>query len=52
MGYLLKKKYEVFTNFTRFLQMIKTQYNTIVCHLRSNNDREYVSDEFRSELAK
>ena len=32
--------------------MIKTQYNTIVCHLRSDNGREYVSDEFRSELAK
>ena len=32
--------------------MIKTQYNTIVCHLRSDNGREYVSDEFCSELAK
>ena len=50
--YLLKKKSEVFTTFTHFLQMIKTQYNTIVCHLRSDNGREYVSDEFRSELAK
>ena len=28
--YLLKKKSEVFTTFTHFLQMIKTQYNTIL----------------------
>ena len=52
MGYLLKKKYEVFTTFTHVLRMIKTQYNTIVCHLCSDNGCEYVSDEFRSELAK
>ena len=40
--YLLKKKSEVFTTFTYFLQMIIIQYNTTVCHLRSDNCREYV----------
>ena len=32
--------------------MIKTQYNTTVYHLHSDNSCEYVSNEFRSELAK
>ena len=50
--YLLKKKSKFFITFNHFLQMIKTQSNTIVCHLRSDNDREYVFDEFHSELAK
>ena len=32
--------------------MVKTRYNTIVCHFRSDNGHEYVSNAFRSELAK
>ncbi|XP_059671155.1 uncharacterized protein LOC132316698 [Cornus florida] len=35
-----------------FLQMIKTQYNTVVRNIRSDNGREYVSNEFWSELEK
>ena len=50
--YLLKKKSEIFITFIHFLQMIKIQYNTIVCHVRSDNGREYVSNELRSKLAK
>ncbi|XP_059640894.1 retrovirus-related Pol polyprotein from transposon TNT 1-94 isoform X1 [Cornus florida] len=50
--YLLKKKSDVFLLFTQFLQMIKTQYNTVVHNIRSDNGGEYVSNEFRSELNK
>ena len=32
--------------------MVKTQYKITVWHLRSDNGREYVSDEFHYELAK
>ena len=50
--YLLKKKSEVFPLFIQFLQMIKTQYKTIVRTLRSDNGREYISNDFCSELNK
>ena len=52
MGLFAKKKSEVFITFTHFLQMAETQYNTTVCHLRSDNGHEYVCNEFCSELAK
>ena len=48
----MKKNYEVFTHFRNFLQMIKIQYHTVVCTIRSNNAREYITDELRSELNK
>ncbi|XP_059627559.1 uncharacterized protein LOC132270389 [Cornus florida] len=35
-----------------FLQMIKTRYNIVVRNIRSDNGREYVSNEFWSELNK
>uniref|UniRef100_A0A2N9J940 Integrase catalytic domain-containing protein n=1 Tax=Fagus sylvatica TaxID=28930 RepID=A0A2N9J940_FAGSY len=48
--YLLKKKSDVLPLFTQFLQMIKTQYNTIVRAIRSDNGGEYISDAFCSQL--
>ena len=32
--------------------MIKTQYNTVVRNIRSDNGREYITNEFRVELNK
>ena len=32
--------------------MIKTQYHTIVRNVRSNNGREYITDDFRAALNK
>ena len=49
--YLMKKKSEVFSLFMSFLQMIKTQFKTTVRTLRSDNGREYVSNDFRSTLS-
>ena len=46
--YLLKKKSDVLPLFTQFLQMIKTQYNTIVRAIHSNNGDEYISNAFCS----
>ena len=48
--YLMKKKSEVFTHFRNFLQMVKTQFNTVVRNVRSDNGRKYIMNEFRSEL--
>ena len=48
--YLLKKKSDVLPLFTQFLQMIKTQYNTVVHAIRSHNGGEYISDAFCSQL--
>ena len=48
---LLKKKSKIFITFTHFLQMVKTHYNTTVCHLCFDNGCEYVFDEFCSKLA-
>uniref|UniRef100_A0A2N9I305 Integrase catalytic domain-containing protein n=1 Tax=Fagus sylvatica TaxID=28930 RepID=A0A2N9I305_FAGSY len=48
--YLLKKKSDVLPLFTQFLQMIKTQYNTVVRAIRSDNGGEYISDAFCSQL--
>ena len=48
----MKKKFEVFTYFRNFLQMIKIQYHTVVHNIRSDNGQEYIIDEFRSELSK
>ena len=50
--YLMKKKSKVFTHFRIFMQMIKTQYRTVVRKSWSNNGREYITDELRSELIK
>ncbi|GFS34572.1 hypothetical protein Acr_00g0034750 [Actinidia rufa] len=50
--YLMRHKSEVFSHFTHFLQMIKTQYNTVVRNIRSYNGREYITNEFRAELNK
>ena len=50
--YLMRNKSEVFSHFTHFLQMVKTQYNTVVRNIRSDNGREYITNEFRSELNK
>ncbi|GFY91383.1 hypothetical protein Acr_07g0015790 [Actinidia rufa] len=50
--YLMRNKSEVFSHFTHFLQMIKTQYNTVVRNIRSDNGREYITNEFRAELNK
>jgi hypothetical protein len=36
--------------FTQFLQMIKTQYNTVVRAIRSDNGGEYISNAFCSQL--
>jgi transposase InsO family protein len=48
--YLLKKKSIVLPLFTQFLQMIKTQYNTVVRAIRSDNGGEYISNAFCSQL--
>ena len=48
--YLLKKKSNVLPLFTQFLQMIKTQYNTVVRAIRFDNGGEYISDAFCSQL--
>uniref|UniRef100_A0A2N9FD26 Integrase catalytic domain-containing protein n=1 Tax=Fagus sylvatica TaxID=28930 RepID=A0A2N9FD26_FAGSY len=48
--YLLKKKSDVLPLFTQFLQMIKTQFNTVVRAIRSDNGGEYISDGFCSQL--
>ena len=48
--YLLKKKSDVLPLFTQFLQMIKTQYNIVVCAIRSDNGGEYISDAFCFQL--
>ena len=50
--YLMRNKSEIFFHFTHFLQMIKTQYNTVVRTIRSDNGREYITNEFRAELHK
>ncbi|GFY96881.1 dihydroxyacetone kinase [Actinidia rufa] len=50
--YLMRHKSEVFSHFTHFLQMIKTQYNTVVRNIRSDNGREYITNEFHVELNK
>ena len=50
--YLMKKKFEVFTYFRNFLQMIKIQDNTVMRNIRFDNGREYITNEFRSELNK
>ena len=50
--YLMCNKFEVFFHFTHFLQMIKTQYNTVVCTIRSDNGREYITNEFCTKLYK
>ena len=50
--YLLKKKSELFSLFSHFLQMVKTQFGTVVRNLRSDNGREYITNEFRAELNK
>ncbi|GFZ18373.1 hypothetical protein Acr_27g0001120 [Actinidia rufa] len=50
--YLMHNKSEFFSHFTHFLQMVKTQYNTIVRNIRSDNGREYITIEFRAELNK
>ncbi|GFS37808.1 hypothetical protein Acr_00g0054060 [Actinidia rufa] len=50
--YLMRHKSEVFSHFTHFLQMIKTQYNTVVRNIRFDNGREYITNEFRAELNK
>jgi hypothetical protein len=50
--YLLKKKSDVLPLFTQFLQIIKTQYNTIVRAIRSDNGGEYISDAFCSQLTR
>ena len=52
MALFTKEKNEVFPLFIQFLQMVKTQYHTVVRTLRSDNGREYVSNEFCSELNK
>ncbi|KAL6983665.1 hypothetical protein U1Q18_052612 [Sarracenia purpurea var. burkii] len=48
--YLLKRKSDVFPLFTQFLHMIKTQFNTIIRDIRSDNGGEYISDTFRDQL--
>ena len=48
----MTKKSQVFTHFRNFLQMIKIQFHTIVHNIRSDNGREYIMNEFRSELNK
>ena len=48
--YLLHRKSEVFSTFVRFLQMIKTQFRTIVRNIRSDTGGEYISNEFCSYL--
>ena len=50
--YLLTKKSKDFPLFTQFLQMVKTQFNTIVRTLRSDNGCEYISNEFCFKLNK
>ena len=50
--YLMPKKSEVFFHFTHFLQMIKTQYNTVVHNMWFDNGREYITNEFHAELNK
>ena len=48
--YLLKKKSDVLPLFTQFLQMIKTQFHTVVRTIRSDNGGEYISNDFCSQL--
>ena len=48
----MKKKSEIFTHFRNFLQMVKTQFHTVVRNIRFDNGREYITDELRSELNK
>ena len=43
------QKSEVFSHFIHFLQMIKTQYNTVVRTIQLDNRREYITNEFCAE---
>ncbi|XP_028094616.1 uncharacterized protein LOC114294675 [Camellia sinensis] len=46
--YLLRHKSDGFPIFVQFVQMVKTQFCTIVRNIRSDNGGEYISNEFRS----
>ena len=49
-AYLLKKKSDVLPLFIQFLQMVKTQFHTVVRNVRFDNGGKYISDSFHSQL--
>ena len=49
--YFLKSKYEVFSMFQKFYQMVSTQFQKSIKILRSDSGGEYTSTEFNNFLA-
>ena len=46
--YLMKNRSELFSHFRAFYAEIKTQFHTSVQNLRSDNAKEYMSEQFQS----
>ena len=47
----MQKKYQTFTKFCEFKALVKKDIGRKVKSLRSNNDGEYVSNEFKTICA-
>ena len=50
--YLMKNKDEVFSVFCSFHEMVKTQYSTTICILRSDNGGEYMHRDFKNYFSR
>ena len=48
--YLMKNRSELFSNFHAFYAEIHTQFHVSVQNLRSDNVKEYLSEQFKSFL--
>ena len=46
--YLMKNRFELFSNFCALFAKIHTQFHVFVQNLRSDNAKEYLSEQFQS----
>ena len=46
----MKNRFEVFSHFCTFCAKIKTEFNVSVRTLRSDNDKEYMSNSFQTYM--
>jgi len=46
--YLMHMKSNTFTCLINFFVMVKTQFNCIICHMRINNDQEFMSNKLQT----
>jgi hypothetical protein len=44
--FIIKSRQEIFAKFSAFCSFVETQFNTIVKTLRSDNAKEYFTNEF------